>query len=292
MNVTSLGGYQYLGALVWKVPLEPAITQNLYPFDAYFVAFNVTLAVDGLTPNKTSIGFYLWSPPSQLFNNQTYWSGVSTNGFLTRVSIALILDRKPTLIVPIMQPIYAIYVLLGLTAWLPYRRKYLDARITFLSGLFTFVVVLFFTVNQVLQQQVGSIIGLPLPLLMLMGLVWCTVIFLATSLISARMFERTKTCNALIATHLLNFGLSFVALVVISWFSQPELITNGLSAAFSLDLGKIISTSVLWNLGQVGDVILVGLFGPAILLIGYDLFRERSSIIMEVERLCERYSRS
>jgi len=284
MTLTRQSGYFYQGVLEEPFPLAPGFTENLYPFDYYYAGFEIGLWLDGLNDSNFRREFYVSGPPRLIFDQQILINKTSTDSGYTHISLLARLDRKPSLINPIMQAIYSVFFLLGMTAWLPYRRNYLQPRLTILTGLFTFVVLLYFTVSRILEELgLANIIGLAVPLVLLMALVWSIAIFLAASLMAARAvrFNRISS-KAKVGKHILNIVLSFTALAITSFFSQPELVMWGQSASFDyllpLRLVWGITSSALWNIFEVKTAVLMGLFTPACLLILFDVVQHRSLI--------------
>ncbi|MGP8070502.1 MAG: hypothetical protein ACLP5V_11490 [Candidatus Bathyarchaeia archaeon] len=277
LNVPNEGGDFYEGVWVLKLPLAPGLTQNLFPFD-YYVGFNVTIFLDGLTNKNANCEIFATGAPRLEYDRQLVTNTTSVGmGFGFTQTIIYRFDRKPNLLNPIMQVIYTVFVLLGVIAWIPFRGKGLELRIMVLSGLFTFVILLFFTVNQILQQQgITNLTGLPMPLTLLMGQVWSIAAFIAVSLFVSSITPVTLRPRTIgFGKHGLNLILAASALWITSFMSQPSIVL-GQGVNYLQDPSSVIFGSTVWFLPQVRGIVLAGLFGPSILYVIMDAFWKRS----------------
>jgi hypothetical protein len=149
-SIPRVGGFFYQGTLKWRTRMAGAI--NFYPFDSYIIDLHMKLLLSPLDKNSARIVFVFYGPLSLLFDynvprNQTESLQDGVNMFFVAS-----VTRKPSLISPIMQPIYATFFVLGSIALLSFRRDDLSNRLRILIGLFTFVVILFFTITRILQD--------------------------------------------------------------------------------------------------------------------------------------------
>lgn len=228
-------GFGYSCQLTLTVPFDG--DPRMYPFDSYLVPVNVTFwyypgeGLNGLNPSNLRIDQdydldLIQTFDSSIVSNQTE---VQTYGREILVSTTFRLVRKPSLIDPVMQSVYAVFFVLGSTVWLPLRRKHLASRLGVYVGLFTFVVALLFTATPILER--AGIFGASVPVILLMSLPWSIGAFI----LGALLFSFAEEDLLLSHNHLrarLDTGLSFIlptiAVGAIMYFQQPIGISGGI----------------------------------------------------------------
>ncbi len=241
-------GFYYQFSSKWSTPFYGAI--NLYPFDFYRIGFDITLWASGLNASNTSVEFFAVAPLILSFDFHLTNNSTQSLGDRVRISLFAELTRKPGLINPIMQAIYAIFFILGSSVWI--RPSDLTRRIQLFLGLFTLVVVLFFTITPILERAgLSEIIGLSAPQALLMGLAWSVALLLAGSLIVSLLKEhgqlpRTILEHSLISRQVFSYCGAAIALVV-TWHFSPTFV-----------FGK--PTNFLFEITEVQNSIVMGLF--------------------------------
>jgi hypothetical protein len=220
-------GFWYQGSLTWKTHFYGETT--LYPFDSYSLPVNITTYSWGLNASNSRVKLYSGYNVTRSFD-PFMWNHteVLQPGDQLHVSTLFWLNRKPSLIDPIMQSIYAIFFVLGSTAWLPLRRRYLASRLGMYIGLFTFVIVLLFTATPILER--AGISGTSVPLVLLMSLPWSIGVFIVGTLLFLFLEETGRLWHERLEERLdrsLSFVLPTIAVLIIIRFGQPLGLTWG-----------------------------------------------------------------
>jgi len=171
------GGFWYQSSFKWTTRLPD--TTRLYPFDKYRIGFELELWMPGLNKSNTEI-YFLPGLVGLGFDNTVITNQTESDGRTSKVLFEFELTRKPSSIDPIMWAIYALFFMLGSTAWLPVSREHLANRLRIFVGLFTFVVLLLFTVTNILRDL--GISEPSVPQVALVSLTCSIVVFAAGSL--------------------------------------------------------------------------------------------------------------
>lgn len=242
---------------------------NLWPFDSYSLDLTFSIAnTPNLNSNNTSVDFALESLAALQFSNSTPSSHVSTYSFFDGVSSTKIyfhvdITRKPTATNPIMQAIYAVFFVLGSIAII--KPSNVSRRLEVFLGLFTFIVILFFTITPILQNQgISNLFGPVLPQALLIGLTWSVATLMAVSLTvvqvrEMRWFSDLGLTMRMLLRHIFNIALASVALYITQ--------INGVVAGFQSNI-HFMST-----LPQVNNTVVECLFIPLVFAAVLDCFK-------------------
>jgi hypothetical protein len=265
-NVTSLvlprqNGFDYQESYFQNIPIFDV---NLWPFDSY--RLNITFSLydtPQFTSNNTSIGFYVEGLAALEFDysNFTHWS--VGKSYWNSVQLVINFTRKP-LLNPIMQVIYAVFFVLGSVALI--RPTHAARRLELFLGLFTFIVVLFFTITPILQAEgISNIIGPVLPQALLIGLTWSAVALLVASLVVVYLrdegcFRRLSVTYRLALRHVFNFSLATTALFLTLYFG-------------TVFVGFQSQVHFVLTVQQVRVAVFEGLYLPPIISLAVDFFK-------------------
>lgn len=255
-------GFGYLKSHTYNIPIYDV---NLWPFDSYFIDIVFHLYVPGLTRNNTKVQFFLEGLASLQFDNSTPGVGINMTNYSTDITFQVLLTRKPSSIDPIMQAIFAIFLVLGSVALI--RPSNVSRRLELFLGLFTFIVILFYTITPILQSEgVLKLIGPTVPQALLIGLTWSTTLLMGASLAIAYLRQtgwlpRVVAAYRIVFRHAFNFGLAFLALAVTWQFS-------------GIFVGSQYLTSSL-TIPQVWNAAVRGLFLPPSLALILDIVSSR-----------------
>jgi hypothetical protein len=234
---------------------------NLWPFDTYSIDITFDLYGLHLNASNTKVQFFLGLPTSFQFDNSTPATNIVPRIYDTEIAFHVELTRKPSLIDPFMQAIYAVFFVLGSVAWI--RPSKISRRLELFVGLFTFVVVLLFTLTQILQSEgISRFIGLTVPQALLIGLIWSVTLLASASFAfgyligQGRLPEIVRTHRSLFR-HAFNFGLASIALFV-TWYS---------SWIFGINQYSYF----LFEIKQIWVTVIAGLFAPPIIAVELDI---------------------
>lgn len=270
-NYTSLEiprqeGFTYARSYTSKIPIFDI---NLWPFDSYVLNLTITLFVPGLNGTNTYIEPLFTYPAGLQFDAYVIGSGVRNkmSPDQAQIFVEMQLTRRPSSVEPIMQAIYAVFLVLGSAAFI--RPTKIARRLEMFLGLFTFIVILYFTLTPILQNEgITKIIGLSVPQALLIGLIWSVSFLTSASLliayvVQAGLFDDIIRRHRCLLRHGFNFGLAGAALLVTWWFSS-------VFVGFSPYLVSEYS-HFLFAVPEVRTAALAGLFGPSIVATALDL---------------------
>jgi hypothetical protein len=246
-QIPRISGFWYQGSLTWRTHFYGETT--LYPFDSYWLPVNITIYSWGLNGSNSPVELYSGYNVTKSFD-PSMWNHteVLQPGEQLHVSTFFWLNRKASLIDPVMQSIYAVFFVLGSTAWIPLRRRYLASRLGMYVGLFTFVIVLLFTATPILEG--AGISGASVPLVLLMSLPWSIGIFMLGTLLFLFLEETGRLWHKRLEEKLdrfLSFVLPTIAVLIVIRFGQLLAITWG-----------------VFGIHQASVPILLGLFYAAV----------------------------
>jgi hypothetical protein len=240
---------------------------NLWPFDSYLLDVSITLHASGFNRNNTHVQIFVEGPAGALFASYILRNETKAYSDQIQIFVQIQLNRNASA-VDFMQAIYAVFFVLGSVAWI--RPHKISRRLELFIGLFTFVVVLFFTLSPILKSEgISEFIGLSVPPALLVGLIWSITILASGSLIVAYLIEGGWFAQVLrirrsLLRHLFNFISASAALFVTWFFSR-------------IFVGYFFGVSqyayFLFAIPQVWILVLIALFGPPILIIELDTAR-------------------
>lgn len=278
LTMPRTNGFNYLKSRTYNIPIYDV---NLWPFDSYFIDIVFHLYAPGLTANNTKVQFFLQGLASLQFDNSTPRVDITKTNYSTDITFQVELTRKPTSIDPIMQVIFAIFFVLGSVAFI--RPSNVSRRLELFLGLFTFIVILFYTITPILQSEgVSKIIGSTVPQALLIGLTWSTTFLMGASLAIAYLGQ-TGCLPCIVRTyhivfrHAFNFGLAFLALVITWLFS-------GVFVGLQYNYSSLGVTQV-WN------AVISGMFLPPMVALVLDLAGSRRILSQILRRIYDREMR-
>jgi hypothetical protein len=275
INVPRMGDFHYQKAHTSQIPIYDV---NLWPFDSYSIDIVFRLYTPNLNANNTKVQFFLQGLPSLQFDNSTPHVETTIAEYHTQVTFHVLLSRKPSAIDPIMQAIYAVFFVLGSVALI--RPSNLSRRLEVFLGLFTFIVILFYTIIPILQSEgISKFVGQTVPQALLIGLTWSVTLLMVASLAVAYLLQTgrlpgiVRTYRA-VFRHVFNFALAFLALVITWYFSE---VTINFQYTYS-SLG----------VSRVRNIVVSGLFLPSLVALMLDLWASRriaSRILRGLDKL-------
>lgn len=263
--VPRLNGFFYQRPYTMEIPIHDV---NLWPFDSYSIDIAFDLYAPYLNANNTKGQFLLTDLAFLQFDNSTPSIGTTVTMYGTQVTFHVELTRKPSLIDPVMQAIYAVFFVLGSVALI--RPSNVSRRLELFLGLFTFIVILFYTITPILQSEGASkIIGPTVPQALLIGLTWSVTPLMGASLAIAYLrqtgwFPETVRTYRIVFRQAFNFGLASLALAVTWNFS-------GIFVGFQYNYYSL-------ELPQVWNAVVCGLFLPPIVTLILDLASSRRMV--------------
>jgi hypothetical protein len=250
LRLNRVSGFYYEGSMTINSTIQP----GLYPFDSYQLELMIQINAPGLQPRNVTVDYLQTFPFATQFDQLVQKNGtdveVAQYGEVQILSHVL-LTRKSSLIDPLMSFIYAVFFIIGSVEWL--ETEDLKRRLEIFLGLFTFLVVLFFTYAQNLEKLGVSGSSVPLPLLI--SLVWSVTALLATNLALA-YFRKV--------------GWQW------TWFGRRHSLIRSHAASFAFCvIASIVTLSFspfLFMIPLVCGLVICGIFYSTIIKVAFDLY--------------------
>jgi len=220
------GGFSYWGEADLQLPLYGY--RELYPFDYYFATIQIQMVSFFLSPIKTHSEWISSVVVNPQFDTLVVRNETSESEQSYRSEIGVLLRRKPGSSVYLMPALYAVFLMFGSTALIPFDKDGVTRRITIYAALLTFSILFYF----ILEQNVPEPIRPSISQALVMSLSWSLAIVSLISLFILHVRENLRfavTIRPLADDRLLNvamFVLAFcLALGFTSYWYPPRLLS-------------------------------------------------------------------
>ena len=146
------GGFTYGGEADLHLPLYGY--RELYPFDYYFATIEIRMLSFFLSRIKTHSEWISSVVVSRQFDTLVVRNATSDSGHWYRSEIGVLLRRKPDSSVYLMPALYAVFLMFGSTALIPFDKDGVTRRITIYVALLTFCMLFYFTLEQNVPEPI------------------------------------------------------------------------------------------------------------------------------------------